>query len=171
MLFCFENPPGTKYVSGSQDSLGITMPGLNKYFYENNFWPSEIESVLDDNILNWIERHLWMVPLYPRHQEYDVLADTNINSSNAQKLSQATDACWEALLLQDAPAVGRAMVQSFEAQITMFPNMISADIIAQIESYKNRVLGWKISGAGGGGYMIFFSDQPLENAIQIRIRR
>lgn len=49
--------------------------------------------------------------------------------------------------------------------------MISPDIIAQINSYKDRVLGWKISGAGGGGYMIFFSDQPLENAIQIRIRR
>jgi len=34
MLFCFENPPGTAYVSGSQDALGITMPGLNNYFYD-----------------------------------------------------------------------------------------------------------------------------------------
>lgn len=25
-LFCFENPPGTKYVSDSQDALGVTMP-------------------------------------------------------------------------------------------------------------------------------------------------
>ena len=171
MLFCFENPPGTKYVSGSQDSLGITMPGLNNLYYEGGFWPTEIKSVLVDHVLDWIEQRLWMVPLYPRHKDYDVLANTHIDLVNAKQLSEATEACWNALFLQDAVAVGKAMTRSFEAQIVMFPNMISTDILAQIESYKNRVLGWKISGAGGGGYMIFFSEEPLENAIQIRIRR
>jgi cytidyltransferase-like protein len=171
MLFCFENPPGTKYVSGSQDSLGITMPGLNNLFYEGDFWPSKIQSVLDDDILDWIEERLWMIPLYPRHKDYDVLANTHITQQNVQELSDATKACWDALLAKDAVAVGKAMTQSFDAQIIMFPNMISEDILSQIESYKSRVLGWKISGAGGGGYMIFFSEEPLENAIQIRIRR
>jgi len=171
MLFCFENPPGTKYVSGSQDSLGITVPGLNNLYYEGDFWPSKIQSVLDDDILDWIEQRLWMIPLYPRHKDYDVLADTHITPQNVQKLSEATKACWDALLAKDAVAVGKAMTQSFDAQIIMFPNMVSTDILDQIESYKSRVLGWKISGAGGGGYMIFFSDEPLENAIQIRIRR
>ena len=171
MLFCFENPPGTKYVSGSQDSLGITVPGLNNLYYEGDFWPSKIQSVLEDDILDWIEQRLWMIPLYPRHKDYDVLADTHIAPLNVQKLSEATKACWDALLAKDAVAVGKAMTQSFDAQIIMFPNMVSTDILDQIESYKSRVLGWKISGAGGGGYMIFFSDEPLENAIQIRIRR
>ena len=171
MLFCFENPPGTEYVSGSQDSLGITMPGLNNLYYEGSFWPTDIKSVLDNGILDWLEERLWMIPLYPRHKNYDVLADTHITPTNVKQLSEATEACWNALLLQDAVAVGKAMTQSFDAQIVMFPNMISTDILAQIESYKSRVLGWKISGAGGGGYMIFFSEEPLENAIQIRIRR
>lgn len=171
MLFCFENPPGTKYVSGSQDSLGITVPGLNNLYYEGDFWPSKIQSVLDDDILDWIEERLWMIPLYPRHKDYDVLADTHITQQNVQELSDATKACWDALLAKDAVAVGKAMTQSFDAQIIMFPNMVSTDILDQIESYKSRVLGWKISGAGGGGYMIFFSEEPLENAIQIRIRR
>lgn len=171
MLFCFENPPGTKYVSGSQDSLGITMPGLNNLYYEGDFWPTKIQSVLDDDILDWIEQRLWMIPLYPRHKDYDVLADTHITQQNVQELSDATKACWDALLAKDAVAVGKAMTQSFDAQIIMFPNMISEDILSQMESYKSRVLGWKISGAGGGGYMIFFSEEPLENAIQIRIRR
>jgi len=43
--------------------------------------------------------------------------------------------------------------------------------LEQIENYKPSVLGWKVSGAGGGGYLIFFSENPIENAIQIRIRR
>jgi len=170
-LFCFENPPGTKYVSGSQDSLGITLPGLNKYLYEGDYWPSDIQSQLDDNLLEWIEDRIWMIPLYPRHQAYDVLANTQIDEAGAKRLSDAAHACWEALMQQDARAVGAAMVQSFDAQVAMFPNMVSPDILAEIELYKSRVLGWKVSGAGGGGYLIFFSEQVLENAIQIRIRR
>ena len=170
-LFCFENPPGTKYVSGSQDSLGITMPGLNKYFYDGGYWPEDIQSILVGELLEWIEQRIWMIPLYPRHDNYDVLANTNIDEVGAKKLSEATESCWKALQQKDAIAVGKHMTESFEAQIAMFPNMVSPDILAQIAVYKPNVLGWKVSGAGGGGYLIFFSEQPIENAIQIRIRR
>jgi len=170
-LFCFENPPGTKYVSGSQDSLGITMPGLNKFYYEGGYWPSDIQSVQVSGLLDWIEQRLWMIPLYPRQEGYDVLANTKIDEKGAKWLSEATETCWKALQQQDAQAVGKAMTDSFEAQINMFPNMVSPDILEQIELYKKDVLGWKVSGAGGGGYLIFFSEKPIENAIQIRIRR
>lgn len=170
-LFCFENPPGTEYVSGSQDSLGITMPGLNKFYYEGSYWPAEIKSVLDDDILNWIESSIWMIPLYPREAGYDVLSNTNINEADARKLSEATDNCWKALLEKDIKLAGEAMIKSFEAQISMFPNMVTTDILEQIHQYKNDISGYKVSGAGGGGYLIFLSAQPVENAIQIRIRR
>ena len=170
-LFCFENPPGTKYVSGSQDSLGITMPGLNKYYYDGGYWPSDIQQILVGELLEWIEQRIWMIPLYPRHDDYDVLANTRIDSTGAKKLSEATENCWKALQQTNAEAVGRFMTESFEAQISMFPNMVTPDILAEIELYKSKALGWKVSGAGGGGYMIFFSEEPLENAIQIRIRR
>jgi len=170
-LFCFENPPGTEYVSGSQDSLGITMPGLNKFFYEGGYWPTEIKRELDGDLLDWIEQRIWMIPLYPRHKGYDVLANTSITKENAQKLSDATEDCWKALLSKNALEVGKSMVLCFEAQIAMFPDMVSPDILEQIDAYKTAVSGWKVSGAGGGGYLIFFSEQPVENAIQIRIRR
>ena len=171
MLFCFENPPGTDYVSGSQDSLGIVMPNLNKHFYTGSYWPSQIQSVKDDAILTWLEKRLWLIPLYPRKQNYDVLADTKIDKQNAEALSKATDDCWAAILEQDAVKTGDAMRRSFEAQIAMFPNMAPEDVLSQIEIYRNKTLGWKISGAGGGGYLILFSETPVENSIQIRIRR
>lgn len=170
-LFCFENPPGTKYVSGSQDSLGIIMPALNRYFYENNFWPATIESVENPEVLEWLENRIWMIPLYPRIDSFDVLANTNINTGNAERLSEAANKCWDAILKMDAKLTGKAITDGFEAQIAMFPNMVNADILNQIEIYKNEVLGWKLSGAGGGGYLIFFSEKPLKNALQIRIRR
>jgi len=170
-LFCFENPPGSKYISGSQDSLGITMPGLNKYYYEANYWPSEIESKLEPDLLAWIEKRIWMIPLYPRTDCYDVLANKKIDEAGAKRLSNAADRCWKALLTKNAKEVGESMTESFEAQIAMFPNMLTNGVLEQIELYKSQVHGWKLSGAGGGGYLIFFSEQPVENAIQIRIRR
>ncbi|MDR1810421.1 MAG: adenylyltransferase/cytidyltransferase family protein [Prevotella sp.] len=170
-LFCFENPPGTKYVSGSQDSIGITMPGLNRLYYNGDFWPEKIDSVLDDDILSWIEKRIWLIPLYPRHSDFDVLADTNINRANAKRLSEAADNCWNAILKKDAVAFGKAMVAGFEAQTAMYPNMVSPDILQTLDEYKSQALGWKLCGAGGGGYFAFVSETPIKNAIQIRIRR
>ena len=171
-LFCFENPPGTKYVSGSQDALGITLPCLNRFYYERGeYWPSKIETVTDNEILNWIEERLWLIPLTPRVASYDVLANTDINEEKARALSVATDKCWDAIMDKNAFEVGKAIAQSFEAQIAMFPNMVIPEILEQLELYKNHTLGWKLSGAGGGGYLILFSEKPVENAIQIRIRR
>jgi cytidyltransferase-like protein len=170
-LFCFENPPGSKYISGSQDSLGITMPGLNKFLYEGDYWPTAIETIDKPELLDWIEERIWMIPLYPRNECYDVLANTQIDETSAKHLSDATEKCWQALLNRNAKEVGESMTESFEAQIAMFPNMITHGVAEQIEQYKNQVFGWKLSGAGGGGYLIFFSEKTVENAIQIRIRR
>ncbi|MDR1809491.1 MAG: adenylyltransferase/cytidyltransferase family protein [Prevotella sp.] len=170
-LFCFENPPGTKYVSGSQDSIGITMPGLNRLYYNGDYWPQKIDSVLDDDILNWIERHIWLVPLYPRRDDFDVLANTNINRENAKRLSDAADNCWNAIGKKDATAFGKAVADGFDAQVALFPNMVSPDIIKTLEKYKPQSLGWKLCGAGGGGYFAFISETPIKNALQIRIRR
>ena len=170
-LFCFENPPGTQYVSGSQDSLGIVMPGLNRLQYTGDFWPSEIETVLDNDILNWLEKRLWLVPLYPRYSNYDVLANTNITAAGAKKLSDAANDCWQAIQEKNILKFGEAMRKSFEAQIAMYPNMVSDDIFEALEKYKKMGNGWKLSGAGGGGYLIFAGETPIENAIQVRIRR
>lgn len=170
-LFCFENPPGTKYVSGSQDSLGIVMPGLNRLHYTGDFWPSEIESILDDAILSWLEKHLWLVPLYPRHGDYDVLSETNITVESAKKLSAAALSAWDAIKTKDIRKLGEAVKDSFDAQILMYPHMVNSDISKVLDKYKDKALGWKLSGAGGGGYLIFISEMLIENAIQIRIRR
>lgn len=173
ILFCYENPPmiGNRYVSGSQDALGIVMPGLNKFDYDNGYWPTKISSNLNDDLLSWIEQHLWLVPLYPRKSEYDVFANTDISAKNANALAEAADAIWSAIHNKDLHAWGKATTAAFEAQITMFPNMAPPDVHEMIEKYNTVSLGHKISGAGGGGYLILISETTIENAFQIRIRR
>ncbi|MCB0824150.1 MAG: adenylyltransferase/cytidyltransferase family protein [Bacteroidales bacterium] len=171
ILFSFENPPGKAEISGSQDSIGIVFPGLNKLNYDDNYWPESIESCCDDEILNWIEERLYFVPLSPRESGYDVLADTNINEAGAQALSKAADDLWTAVQNKDSQAFGKAFTASFDAQVAMFPNMVNAAILKKIEKYRHEVLGWKLSGAGGGGYLVLVSEQEIPDSIKIKIRR
>ena len=72
---------------------------------------------------------------------------------------------------KDIQAFGRSFRESFEAQIAMFPNMVDEETLQTIEKYGPVTLGHKLSGAGGGGYLIFVSEKPIENAIKIKIRR
>ncbi len=171
VLFAFDNPPGTTEVSGSQDAIGIVMPGLNKANYAGHYWPERIDSVHDEPLLQWLEQHLYLVTLGPRTHGYSVLADTRLSPEGARDLAVAAEDCWNAILSRDLPAFGDAFRRSFEAQIAMFPNMADSGIFQMIDQYRSQALGWKLSGAGGGGYLILVAEQPIEKAIQVRIRR
>lgn len=171
-LFGFENIPGTKVISGSQDSIGIIYPGVNRLYYDKEkYWPSLIESENSNDILEFIENSLWFITLNPRINEYDVLSNTNINYEYAKELAEASDNCWNAIIHKDINLFGKYFKESFNAQIKMFPNMVTQEILDIIELYKNDAIGWKLSGAGGGGYLVIVSDKKIKNAIQIRIVR
>ncbi len=171
ILFCYDNPPGTQEISGSQDAIGIVFPGLNKSWYEGEYWPSHIESVQDELTLQFIEKSLNLVPLAPRASGFSVLSNTCIDRSRAKDLSVAAEGCWDAILRRDVVQFGFYFRKAFEGQIAMFPNMMNDMVVELIEQYRSQALGWKLSGAGGGGYLILVSDRPIENAIHILIRR
>jgi len=171
ILFCYDNPPGTKEISGSQDSIGIVFPALAKAYYEGEYWPSHIERVVDELSLQFVENALYLMTLGPRHAEFDVLADTRITRDGAKALADAADGCWDAILRRDIGKFGCYFRQSFEAQIAMFPNMMNDTVARLIKQYQDVALGWKLSGAGGGGYLILVSETPIEDAVRVIARR
>ena len=171
ILFCYDNPPGTKVVSGSQDSIGIVFPGLAKAHYEGQYWPTRIEHVMDETLLRFVESSLYLVSLGPRYSEYDVLVDTKFNRDLAKALSDAADFCWDAILGRDIVNFGRSMRESFEAQVAMFPHMLNDRITDLVDEYRGQALGWKLSGAGGGGYLILVSDKPIPDTVRVLARR
>ncbi|MEO5572251.1 MAG: cytidyltransferase, partial [Bacteroidia bacterium] len=132
---------------------------------------TKIESVHDESILSWIEKHLWLVSLGPRHNTYSVLSNTNISFETATALADASENCWNAILKQDILAFGTYFRQAFEAQYAMLPNMVDAEILKSIDQFKSLALGWKLSGAGGGGYLILVSEKAIVGALRIKIRR
>lgn len=171
ILFCYDNPPGTEEISGSQDSIGIVFPGLANAYYDGRYWPRKIEQIVDESCLQFIERSLYLVTLGPRANGYSVLEKTQINSVGAKALANATINCWQSIKEQDIAKFGSAMRASFEAQIRMFPQMMNESIGELLEAHKSTALGWKLSGAGGGGYLILVSDSPIKDSIQIVARR
>jgi cytidyltransferase-like protein len=171
VLFSYENPPGSKVIAGSQDAIGIVMPGLNKLQYNGYFWPKEIISIHDENILSWLEQHLYLTTLGPREKDFDALKGANVNVKNAGALKEAAECCWDSIIKYDIEKFGYYFRKSFEAQAQMFPHMVSDEILKAIEKYKDSAYGWKLSGAGGGGYIIFVADREIPGSMQIKIRR
>jgi cytidyltransferase-like protein len=171
ILFCYDNPPGTEEISGSQDSIGIVFPGLAKAWYEGEYWPARIDRVNDENTLRFVESALYLMTLGPRQAEFSVLSRTNITPEGAKALSDATENCWQAIQDHDILRFGRHFRESFDAQIAMFPNMMNDTVARLIDQYQDQALGWKLSGAGGGGYLILVSDEPIAGAVRVTARR
>lgn len=171
ILFRYDNDPGTKDVSGSQDSIGITMPGINRFFYEKGeYWPSKFETISDLSIIKWLEERLYMVTLWPRPADFIVLENTNITAENVKNLTSASGMAWDGLCKKDIQLFSKGFRDSFSSQVTMFPKMLNDKISDVIDSYRNKALAWKLSGAGGGGYLLLISEQEIPNALRIKIR-
>ncbi len=171
MLFRYDNDPGTKVISGSQDSIGITMPGINKFYYEKGkYWPVKFETISDLAAIRWLEDRLFMVTLGPRPADFDVLNETFINTENVMKLADAADLAWSGLVEKNIRKFSKGFLDSFHAQVRMFPKMVNREIEKVIDHYKGEALAWKLSGAGGGGYLIFISETEIPNSFKIKIR-
>jgi len=171
VLFCYDNPPGTKVISGSQDSIGLVYPGLAYAYYKGEYWPSRIEHRLDETLLHFVETSLYLVSLGPRFVDYDVLANATFDRQRAKALATATEGHWQAILDQDVSRFGKTMREGFDAQVAMFPNMMNDRVSALIDEYRDLALGWKLSGAGGGGYLILVADKPIPGAVRVLAHR
>lgn len=172
LVFCFENEPEKDgHISGAQDAIGICIPGLSRHYYDHHYWPEKIETVHDEAVLSWLEEHLCLIPMFPRPAGTSVVAGSRIDEAGVRALTTAAAACWEAILARDLLAFAAAFRASFEAQIAMFPAMAPEAVQQWIDRYKEKALAWKLSGAGGGGYLALVCETIPVEGIRIKIRR
>lgn len=181
LVFCFENHPEREdgIISGAQDAIGICVPGLCRHYYDNHFWPEKIERCEDERILNWLEKHLCMIPMEPRKAGCSVVEGKEITTEKVKNLTFAADECWEGIMNMDLNTFVSGFRKSFDAQVAMFPAMIQGGVQSYIDKYSSidDVLAWKMPGAGGGGYLVcVVNDASLfctshSEAIPLKVRR
>lgn len=173
LLFCFENDPENEgHISGAQDAIGICMSGLNRHYYDGHYWPVKIESCHDEAILDWLENHICLVPMFPRRPGCSVVEGKDITPEKVSRLTDAAERCWHAIMARDLGGFAEAFRDSFNAQIAMFPAMMQPGVQEYIDQWSPKALAWKMLGAGGGGYLALVTDKiPDNGVIRIKIRR
>lgn len=175
LLFCFENDPENKgHVSGAQDAIGICMSGLTRHHYDGRYWPDRIESCHNEETLAWLERHIVLVPMFPRRPGCSVVEGKDITPDKVRALTDAADRCWDAIMRRDLGDFAEAFRDSFNAQTAMFPAMMQPGVAECIDAIRDKALAWKMLGAGGGGHLALVLPDNAELApdmIPIKIRR
>jgi len=171
ILYCCDNPPGSKELTGAIDPIGLVYPGLAKFNFAGEHWPDSIEHVQDEQVLKFLEELIYIVPIAPRPANYAPFENSNITRETVSLVADAAEKCWHSILAKDAKGFGESVTTSLEAITIMMPRVINPEIIKSIDQYRDQVLGWKLSGGGGGGYLILISQEPIENGIRIVARR
>eukprot|EP00484_Ammonia_sp_Unknown_P027569 CAMPEP_0197034252 /NCGR_PEP_ID=MMETSP1384-20130603/12414_1 /TAXON_ID=29189 /ORGANISM="Ammonia sp." /LENGTH=470 /DNA_ID=CAMNT_0042464155 /DNA_START=23 /DNA_END=1435 /DNA_ORIENTATION=+ len=179
LLFGAENPPGTKYVSGSQDHFGLLLPGINRLDYKGDFWPNHVANMSDeakqrnkniDEIHEFVERVLWMVPVTTlRSADYNPLTKKNVTEENVEKLADASEKAWRGILNCDAEDFGAGLTETLKAWKLILPNTVPSSLDPIWQKFDKETHGCLFSGCGGGFLMVVSDKKPDDKAFQIKI--
>ena len=170
LLFAYENYPGKKYLSGSQDAIGLTHNGINRLDFDNNYWPDHIETCLDKDVFDWLERHLLLVPIGQRDKGYNPYLNQNITVDGVRRLGVTGKQCYEAILNKDLAALGKSLTATHNAWKDILPSTTNNKIDDLLNSYNSVCKGRTTTGCGGG-YIILATDKDLKEGFRIKLRR
>ena len=170
ILFGAENPPGKKYISGSQDHIGLLYPGINRLCYNGGYWPEKIESTTDKDICEWLSDVLYLVPLEPRPDGYDPLKIMNLEKHLIRDLGEAGDLCWESIQRRDIKGLGKSLTNTLLSWKKILPLTVPDWVMEEMEKRYFPYYPGAITSGSGGGYVIVVSEKAVEGAIKIVVR-
>lgn len=170
LLFGAENPPGKKYISGSQDHIGLLFPGVNRLYYNGGYWPEKIESTTRNDICEWLSDVLHLVPLEPRPDGYDPLKEMHLEKSFIRELGESGDMCWDAIVNKDISRLGKAMTATLISWKKILPLTVPDWVMNEIETKYFPNYPGAITSGSGGGYIIVVSEKEVPGEVRIKIR-
>jgi hypothetical protein len=170
LLFGAENPPGSEYVSGSQDQLGILMPGANRLDYNGKYWPCHIESAIDADTCDWLSRVLHLIPLAPRPEGYNPLIEKHLTVENVKEIGNSGDLCWQGIVEKDVKKLGEGMKQTFLSWKKMLPFTVPDWVSEEMETNWFPYYPGAITSGSGGGYVIVASETEIPGALKIKVK-
>jgi hypothetical protein len=170
LLFGAENPPGSQYISGSQDQLGLLSSGISQLSYDGNYWPANINNCIDPEICDWLSDVLYLVPLEPRPVGYDPIKVKHLEKEFVKELGQSGDQCWESIIKKDLQGLGESMTRSFMAWKKILPDTVPDRIMHEMKTKYFPNYAGAITSGSGGGYIMVASDKTIEGALRIKVK-
>ena len=170
LLFGAENPPGSDYISGTQDHIGLLVPGVTRIDYNGKYWPYNIENTVDPESCEWLSSVLNFVPLQPRPEGYNPILTKNLDPKIVKRLGESGAECYNAILKRDIKQLGESMKESFMCWSEMLPYTVPQWVMEEMQyNYFSKYSGAITSGSGGG-YVVFPAEEDVEGAIKVKIR-
>jgi hypothetical protein len=176
-LYAAENE-GRPEPSGSQDMIGLILPGINRldydYRFEGGIFPRHIESCNDPGVARWLEGVIRVLPIGPRPAGYNPLGEKHLDPGRIGLLGRTGRDCYDAILRRDAGALGASMNACMECWEALLPQTVrhptvTVDLPGILAHYRRRYPGAMYSGCGGG-YLYVVSEEPVPGAFQVPVR-
>jgi cytidyltransferase-like protein len=170
LLFGAENPPDCRYVSGSQDQIGLLVPGISRLWYEGGYWPERIDNCLEPEICEWLSDVLHLVPVDSRPPGFDPIVVKNLERDFIRELGESGTLCWESILKKDINGLGRSMTMSFLAWRKILPNTVPDWVMKEMEKKYLPFYPGAITSGSGGGYIVVASENEIKGGMKVRVR-
>jgi len=170
LLFGAENPPGAEYVSGSQDHIGLLVPGISRLDYDGGFWPSHIENTTDPETCDWLSEVLHFAPLEPRPEGYNPLVKKNLSPELVKKLGYSGEKCYRAILDKNVKLLGESMKETFMVWSEMLPHTVPNWVMKEMKQKYFPKYSGAITSGSGGGYIVFPSEKKVKGTLKVKIR-
>ena len=170
LLFGAENPPGSKYISGTQDHIGLLVPGVSRIDYNGKFWPNNIENSVDPETCEWLSNVLNFVPLQPRPEGYNPILRKNLDPAIIKRLGESGDACYEAILKKNVKLLGESMKATFLCWSEMLPYTVPDWVMEEMQTNYFSKYSGAITSGSGGGYIVFPSEEKIKGTLKVKIR-
>jgi hypothetical protein len=170
LLFGAENPPGSEYISGTQDHIGLLVPGISRIDYNGKFWPNHIESNVDPESCEWLSNVLHFAPLQPRPEGYNPILKKNLDPKIIKRLGDSGKACYDAILKKDVKTLGESMKETFLVWSEMLPYTVPEWVMKEMQTNYFPKYSGAITSGSGGGYVVFPSEEKVEGTLKVKIR-
>jgi D-glycero-alpha-D-manno-heptose-7-phosphate kinase len=166
---------GLKRHVGKQDEYAAAFGGLN-YIRFSRDGATQVEPLqLDPGVLSALQSNLMLFFTGAAHHSWDILADqeksTRMPDGPAvealHQVKEAAALMKEALLCGDLEHFGHLLDDAWQAK-KRISQRISSPRIDQLYGIAREygALGGKITGAGGGGFLLLYSEPSFQAAVR-----
>ena len=160
------------YVSGATDAYGLVFSSVCQFKFRGSYRPYSIEKISDNNVLEWLEQHLFLTLTHPRPEEYKVFDGREAYPTDIlQQYNEISDQTWNAIQNRDLPTLIQCVNSTRKIQLQLIPGYISESVGPDLDCLEKTGYGCKLMGAGGAGYVLIVADSQPNDTKKVIIRR